>query len=249
MKNRRSKAAVILGMIPTVTLLVGLEKANLAAQDTRPAPESMPNVEAIIERYIQAVGGREALAKLPTRVCQGKKITDLTSRRESVYESHYFEAYAKTLGKCLIVTWTDAGIEHAGTDGQIGWAQDRCGVRNDQEAVTLQLAYLLNPQGPLQIADYFPGLQLKGEDQVLGKRVFVLEPTGLEMAHYGLYLDAQTGLLVRIGYYVELGDYRRIDGVLFPFRVAGSRKGGSTVYEFSEIRHDEAISDSVFVKP
>jgi len=56
--------------------------------------------------------------------------------------------------------------------------------------------------------------------------------------HYALYLDVETGLLVRIGHYLTIGDYRDVDGVLVPHRIVNSRKGGSNTWVFERVRHE-----------
>lgn len=58
-----------------------------------------------------------------------------------------------------------------------------------------------------------------------------------------------TGLLVRIGYYWELKEYRKVDGVKLPFRVALSRKGGSSTYEFYLVKHNLPVEDVLFTAP
>jgi predicted O-methyltransferase YrrM len=53
---------------------------------------------------------------------------------------------------------------------------------------------------------------------------------------------------------VEIGawsfsDYREVDGVLFPHRFTAARRGGTSRYEFSEVRHNEKLDDVEFSLP
>jgi hypothetical protein len=211
--------------------------------------ENVPTVEMVLKRYIDAAGGREALERLSTRLSTGIMITDLTSRQEPILEKYWFTAHAKSPSCYLLEIWTDHGIEKTGFDGTAGWKQDKCGAQPDESAERSKLAYFLNPQGPLYIPDYFPGLKYAGREMLAGKQADVLEPAGRPAAHYRLYFDVTSGLLARIGYYWDIQDYRRVDGVLLPHRISASRKGGSTTWEFNEIRHNIEISDSIFTMP
>jgi len=206
----------------------------------------LPSVESILSRYVDAVGGREAIEKLTSRVCTGKEVTDLTSRQQPIYESHYFKAWAKIPMSFYTEEWTDGGTQSRGYDGQVAWTKDICGVAPDKSGGKRRLDWLLNPQNALRIKDYFPNLALEGTQDVRGHSVYVLKSPEL---HRPLFFDTETGLLIGFGHNWEIHDYVEVDGVLFPHRVHLSRKGGSTVYEFERVEHNVEIDDSLFVMP
>ena len=71
-------------------------------------------------------------------------------------------------------------------------------------------------------------------------------------------LDTQTSLVkhfplpgrtLRIGYYWDLDEYREVNGVLFPHKIATSRKGGSSTYLFDEVVQNQPLPDSLFAMP
>ncbi len=235
------------GTVPLLLLLFFLGLASFAYMPYEvQSAEELPTVEEILQRYIDAVGGREALEKLTTRVCIGKETTDLNSRDHPIYESQHFEAYAMLPSSYYTETWTDAGNYVRAFDGQTGWTKDKCGVKADDKAGTRRLDWLLNPQNALVLELYFPDLAVKEPQQVRGKTVDVLESPAV---HRPLFFDRETGLLIGFGHNWEIHDYREVDGVLVPHRILLSRKGGSTVYEFSEVTHNEDIDKSLFVMP
>jgi hypothetical protein len=237
MRARFTTGAAIFVVIFGLTI-IGLQNPAAA--------EEIPTVEQILERYIEAVGGRAALEKLETRICIGKVITDLSSREQPIYESHYFKAVSKIPASCYAEEWSDAGMFIEGYDGKTGWAKDRCGVRVDERIGKWRLNWLLNPQNALRIEEYYPDLEVKGITRVRDMDVYSLESPAL---HRPLFFDTANGLLVGFGYNWEIHDYREVDGVLFPHRAMLSRKGGSTTYEFAEVRHNEPVDDSLFVMP
>jgi len=236
-------------MLSLLVLAALLVSTNTIAQETENTTNESATVEEILERYVDAVGGREALKRLSTRVCTGKQITDLTSRQQPIYKALDFEAYAKIPKSCYTETRSDTENYRAGYDGNVGWVSDKDGVREDSHSIRSKLAYILNPHGPLYTQDYFPKLTVAGKREVNSKSAYVLESTELDKAYYALHFDVETGLLVRIGHYWEIQDYREVDGVLFPHRIVTSRKGGSTTYQISEVSHNKEISDSIFSIP
>ncbi len=228
-------------------MLVALSGSTIIlAQKTLRTENNAAIVQAILERYVDAVGGRDALERLSTRICTGKEITDLTSRQQPIYESHYFEAYAKIPASYRTEEWTDADVYQRGYDGQVGWIKDKCGARRDESAGKRRLDWLLNPQNALRVEEYFPGLILEDTQHVRGLTVYVLKSPEL---HRPLFFDTTTGLLIGFGDNWEIHDYRAVDGVLFPHRIILSRKGGSTTYEFDQVEHNVEINDSLFSMP
>jgi hypothetical protein len=227
-----------------VSLLV-VNSVGLRAEET----SDTPKVDAILTRYVQALGGEEAIRALTSRMAAGQQITDFSSREHPTYESLYFEARSQASGSYHCQVWSDQGDYQEGFDGTNGWAIDRCGVRDDDRTGRDKLAFLINPQGALQIESYFPGLTFAGVEEIDGIAVAVLIPDTLPEAHYSLYFSRMSGLLVRIGYYWTLEDYREVDNVMVPSRIVASRKGGSTTYELASISHNIEFDDSTFRAP
>lgn len=205
-----------------------------------------PTVAEILDRYIEAVGGREALERITTRVCIGRTVTDLRSWEHPIYEESHFEAYSKTPSSYFTETWSDAGNFIRAYDGKTGWIKDKCGVRVDDDANTDWLDWLLNPQFALNVAGYFPDLVLTGMRQVREYEVYVMESPACRRP---LFFDTESGFLIGCGYNWEIHDYREVNGIMYPHRVHISRKGGSTVYEFDTVEHNIEIADSLFRMP
>jgi len=210
--------------------------------------EARSTLDSVIERYIEAVGGLAAIQNLTTRVCSGKLVTDLPSRTPPFYEALTIEASAKVPHKWLLVSRDSEAVHKYGSDGEIGWRQGLDSIDRDETMRRPKLAFLLDPQGPLHLQDYFPAMDLKGTDATGGREVYVVE-SERDRAHYTLYFDVETGILSQIGYWWDLEDYREVDGVKFPFRIVTGRKGGSSTYSFNEVRHNVTLEDAVFAKP
>ena len=232
---------LIITLIP-LGIIAGTDKKVANKTET-------PLVESILSRYIDAVGGSEALLKLSNRTCTGKQITDLTSRENPSYESLKFKMYAQIPNKCMIEYNSENKSYKEGFDGETGWISDNAGLRVDDNAGRNKIHFLLNPQGPLMVEKYFPNLIYEGITEINNTKVQALKPADLPPEHYTLYFDIETGLLVSIGQYWTLGDFRPIDGVFVPYRINTSRKGGSTVYEFENITHNTEMPENIFNMP
>jgi hypothetical protein len=212
------------------------------------ASEIATSPSQIVERYVDALGGRPALERLTTRLATGRLVTDLSWTDPQVTIVP-FEICAKIPDRILVTMQEKDGIQREGFDGTSGWRSTPKGTVADDAVGRSHLAFLLNPQNAPRLTQYFPKLVRQDTERRDSTELWVLEPEGLDPAHWALRVDAATGRLVQVGHYLTLEDYREVDGVLFPFRIAGSRKGGSSTYEFDAIRHNAEVPDSVFIRP
>jgi hypothetical protein len=219
-----------------------------AAYPGADAGDALPAVDEVLERYVEAVGGRAAIESLTTRVCIGRMVHDL-SWKTPVHEVIPFTAYGAVPGRVLVVEHKPDGTRCEGSDGEVTWVQDAKGVTLKDEPFQSKVAWLFDPQGVARLTDYFPDLEITSEKVVDGRSVYVVESSELDPTHYALSFDAETGLLVGIGYYWSLQDYRVVDGVKIPHRVAMSRKGGSTTFIFDLVGHNLPLEESLFQVP
>ncbi len=238
----RNPAATGLMLMTVICALVqGATASTEGAQD-------LPTAGEVLERYVEAVGGREAVASLTTRVCLGRMVHDLHWHMPP-YEVVHVAGYAASAGRVLMVEHESGGLRCEGFDGETSWVQDAGGVGLREDPIGSRTAWLLDPQGALRLEDYFPDLDVTSRESMDGRKVYVLEPDGLDRAHYALYFDADSGLLVRIGYYWELKDYRDVDGVRVPFRIDMSRKGGSSTLIIDFMKHNLPLDAGLFAVP
>ena len=232
--------ATWLAVLTIQCLAIGVPVWN-AEQDTLPA------LEEVLERYVEAVGGREAIERLTTRVLTGRLVTDLPSRQPPVYESNSFVIYAKLPGKYLVeYQLSDSGTHRDGYDGRTCWSWAEGEVELDAHYAR-RFAWLIDPRNALRMWDYFPDMKMRGVTTLEGRSAYQVAIDD-DVSHT-LHFDAETGLLGRLGYNRELSEYREVDGVLFPFRYAISRKGGSSAYVIDSVEHNVPIDDAELAAP
>ncbi len=234
-------------VIFTIAILaVAIASMPLTARES--GKSELPTVDQVLERYIEAVGGREAIEKLTTRVCKIEQIHDLNWTDPKVQKVP-METYAKDPHLILWKEHKPTGVRLEGYDGNDFWHSEGGETVIREETIPLKQRFVFDPRGPLSIEYYFPNLSVESIETVEGRECYKLLPEGLKEAHFSLYFDIETGLLFRIGYYWTVEEYREIDGVKIPFKITMSRKGGSSTYLFESIEHNVPLDDEMFAVP
>jgi hypothetical protein len=178
----------------------------------------------VLERFVEAVGGRAALEAIDVRHYRGRIVQDLTWKVPR-HEEIPFVAEADAGGR---VRYTESADWQNLPDLDTGEPRRK-------------LRWLMHARFALVVEEFFPDLELRGREVRAGREVVVLAPSKLPFEHYALYFDLETGLLSHVGYHNDVEDWRAIDGVLFPYRWVFGRKGGHTTFVF-EVIADGAAS-------
>jgi hypothetical protein len=233
----RLMAVIVMGTV----LLLGATYASARAA-ARGAPKS---VEEVVQRYIDAVGGREAVERLATRTVTGLLVHDLSWHDPQV-ETLRFVCRAGSRDRYVVEMTGSHGTTREGFDGVSGWRVDSAGVVHaDPDARYSKLGWYTNPQHVLRIAEYFPNPMLHDNCTVDGRPCYAVR-NDRPVAYYTLYIDTNDYLLRAIGWHHSIEDYREVDGVMLPHRIVCGRKGGSSTYVLETIEHNLPMGDEVF---
>jgi hypothetical protein len=209
--------------------------------------EDTPSLEEVLDRYVEAIGGSEAVERLETRVIRGRVVTDLPTWDPPVHEVDSLAVYSKVPGRYLTVQQTSKGTVLEGCDGENSWKRDVDGRAFAFHPVDAGSAWIIDPRFPIRLREYFPDMVLLGTAMLDGRQAHVVD---IDDSHlHRLYFDAESHLLLRIGYNTKLMDCRVIDGVMVPFEVEYSRKGGSSTFVVNSVVHNEPIDDGLFAQP
>jgi hypothetical protein len=248
-----SAAAIVLLAVPALSPAGGPAAGHARSEDAavsasavslQEEPDGVPSLDAILARYVLAVGGRDALLNLGTRVATLRCITDLTSRKVPVYEVDSLAVWSRATGEFRVVHRTPGSVLIEGFDGKEGWKIENGGERAFGLSWGPRDLWLTDPRFPLHLAELFSDMTLVGLDVWNGEWLYVVDVDNDDSHRLGF--DVDTGLLTRLGYYRELRDYAEVDGVLMPMRVLESRKGGSSTFIFDRVSHNEEIDPRVF---
>lgn len=200
----------------------------------------LPTLEQILDRYIEGLGGREAIANLETRTIFGREIDDRPYAGPPVESK--LEVRADAAGNWTMILEGPDGEWREGAWEGDNWVQKPGEDVEPAEYQNTKLAFLFNPQGPLMIEDYFPNPRVTGTWVYDGVEYYQVE-NDLQFEYYTLYFEVETGQLTRIGYHWWLEEFEEIDGVMIPAKVVQGRKGGSTNLYFDSVTHDGEVAD------
>jgi len=238
----------------TAAVIVALGSLAWSGQEKPRTPTL--GAEEILEKSVAAVGGREAYARLASTFARGA-IEFIGQHLHGA-----IELYAKAPNKRLLITDLEhVGRMRQGFDGKVAWIEDPVeGLRRlegrDLERVRLEAEF----HRALKWRELYRAIEPAGEDQVDGRRAYVLRltPKGGKPALH--YYDAETFLLVRQDLVQDttqgplpvrafFSDYREVGGIKTPFRIEQELPAGRIVIQFHEIRNNIALDDAIFRMP
>lgn len=208
----------------------------------------LPTIDEILQRYVEALGGRRAIENILTRVLTGTLTQEHGDRNQekSILPA---EVTAAASDRWKLVLKTAGGAQQMGYDGKNGWIQDTENVRKDGKMARSRLAFLFHPHGPVHFRDYFSPLDLQMKIGSRGQGEYWIKTRDSAGKEQSLVFDVQTGLLTRLGEDIEVKDYRRDAGVLHPVEIVITRNGLISTYLFPTIMVNPRVKDSCFAAP
>jgi photosynthetic reaction center cytochrome c subunit len=225
-----------------------------AKPDVRPAqPAQPPTADSILEKYVAALGGADAIKKVTSRV--GKGVITSSGTNTPI------EVFTKAPNKRITITHAESGDSSTAFDGTIGWMGSagrpaREMAPADAKGSALDSEFYLS----LRMKEIFAQIRAGRPDKIGDVAVTTLMGTRQGLPPVRFFFDANTGLLLRMVRYTEnpLGrmpvqidyaDYRDVDGVKTPFRWTLSRPNGRFTIQLTEVKANVPIDDAKFTKP
>jgi len=224
---------------------------SLLAGAFLPAQDAGAGVDAILDRYVRAIGGQATVERITSRVAKGSLVNTAGTAPMEIYE--------KAPDKFLRILDSPAsGRSEGAFDGAIAWMLNKQqGLREitGPEVENFKRVYILHRQ--ILWKQLYSEMQVAGQELLDGRVADVIGAKADPDLVYKLYFDKETGLLVRSDVTIRgvtvqslYQDYREVDGVKLPFTMRHTRPDGfQWSDQFSEIRHNVAIEDARFAKP
>jgi hypothetical protein len=209
----------------------------------------LKTANAVLDRYQQALGGADAIAKVQSQTIRGElEGTGIT-----------FVQYAKPFKTLTEATLPDGKEILQGFDGKVSWTVTSQGASIDKDTPLESIRRDADLQYPLHEPDYFQKYEFAGVTDFEGHKCYWLHGT----THWGKdnnqFYDVNTGLLV--GYRFEadtasktiaivlFDGYKSFPGGPLVATKNISRVGDQTqTYIYKSVTY-EPLSDSMFELP
>lgn len=228
-----------------------------AIEGTNPGEDKdkpvLPAAEALLDKYLAAVGGADALHKISSRVQKGSL---------GAFGGQHFavDVFSKAPDKRVSVMHLKDGDSVTGFNGQMGWlsvpgrSHPMSAAEADGARIDADLYF------PLHIKTLYPKFSVMPGEKIDGHETYLVVGRNVGQPPLRLYLDQQSGLLLRLVRYVEtpLGrlptqvdyaDYRSADGVKVPFRWSLARPGNRFTIQIESVQQNVSIDEAKFTPP
>ena len=213
----------------------------------------VPTVDQVLQRYVSALGGQNAIEKIHTMAFRGTiELPELKASgttAEYFKEPDHFAAVTEIAGH---------GTTKFVCDGHECWQQDpRNGVAQVTGDDLADMQRRANIHWDLKLHEFYPDLQVKGREVVNGEDAWKLEAS-LGKSTFDFFFSVKTGLLIRFDTdqhvpngtsSVSISDYRPVDKVLFAFGAAQTAGSVKWSRQLKEVKFNEPIDETVFLKP
>jgi outer membrane lipoprotein-sorting protein len=241
---------------PVGTPIITDEEPRPAAEEGKKAGEAkavLPAAELLLDRYLAATGGAEALQKITSRVQKGT----LTA-----FGGQHFpmDVYSKAPDKRYSVMHLQGGDSVTAFDGKQGWlsvpgrVHMMSATENDAARIDADLYFAAH------VKALYQKFQVDAGEKIDGHETYLVVGRTEGQPPLRLYLDKESGLLLRLIRYAEtpLGrnptqidyaDYRDANGVKTPFRWTLSRPGNRFTIQVEKVQQNVPVDDAKFVPP
>ena len=221
--------------------------------------------DEIVDKHLAAVGGREALGRIRTRISTGT--VTITTAAGPI--SGTVESFAKAPNKSRMVIKLDLAPLGGGQftndqrfDGNMGFVIDT--LNGNRDITGTQLEVMKNNGFPTAWLDYRArghAVALIGKETVGDRPAFVLEVTPKTGPTVRTWMDADTYMILktsvsldapdvgRVEQVTEFGDYRTVDGVKVPFSIKSINQVQTLTALLTDVKHNVDVDDASFVKP
>jgi len=219
--------------------------------------EKPPTSQEVVAKFVKAVGGEEAWHKLHSRVRKGTiEFTDMGLKGTVELDE---EAPDKILLSAKVAVLGDFS---RGYDGTTGWSENpQTGVVKMSGSELADTRREAEFYMPLRLTEVYPHMEVTGPQTVEGHDAWEVKATAPDGAMRTFDFDQKTGYLLRITGdetspdgkqkdHIELflEDYKPFDGIMLP-TIHRQTSPMPLVIEFTEVRHNVPLADSIFSPP
>lgn len=233
----------------------------LYAEGTKPPPHvhdesashaNLPTADQILDKYLAAVGGADALKQIKTRVQKGTI--------DAMGKEYPIEVFSEAPEKRVSISHPQGASSVTAFNGQVGWLAIPNAVHymtaSEREAARIDAQLYF----PIQLREMYKELRVLPSEEINAHPTYVIYATGPSHPALRLNFDQQSGLLTRLTRYAEtpLGrlptqidyaEYRENSGVKIPYQWTLTRPNGSFTIRITQVQQNVPVDEKLFVPP
>lgn len=215
----------------------------------------LPTAEQVLSKYVEALGGRENILKLTSRVMAGKFEVDGA-------EGGTVEVFYKTPNLFhSIVNINTYGVLDSGHDARGGWEKPPDGPLRPQTGSDLARSRReLDLHKAVKVAQLYRSVTAKGRGQSGGRPAWLLLAVPAVGHAETMYFDQETGLLLQVDLKLDTDgeavavarfyeDYRDVGGVKVAHTIRFINPGMSYTLRFNTVQHNVVIPQTKLARP
>jgi hypothetical protein len=239
--------------IPNVTTVALMQERQTEHQNEDKeiyVQNRLNTAKQIIDKYIQALGGKEAIGKITSLKLEGSSNNGKNELITYWKAPNFYYSEAKGMRGEFVSTF----------NGSSGWLKMGQYTR-PAEGVDLQnlkLASLFF--SPLDIEKYYSGLKLDDVQLIGSDTVYIVDGTISKYRSIKLYFNTNTGLLERqivfdqtplgsLQVQTDFRNYQKVNGVLFPFETIESDFENVQDVKYRSIKANVHVEENLFETP
>jgi outer membrane lipoprotein-sorting protein len=220
-----------------------------------------PSIDAVLGKYLQAIGGADRLAALRSLSIKG-----IYSGWDTLSLKVPFELYVRAPSQRAMIVHAFDGDLTTVYDGQAGWTAGPETLKpvpvmaltgGNLDVARIETELFFPTRLKEMLTDWLVGPITGIDDRDVRLVQGRLRAGGLPVT---LYFDEESGLLVRVLMYtsspvginprqIDFADYREAGGIRMPFRWTVTWTDGRSTAQVSEIQPNVAIDGSRFGRP
>jgi photosynthetic reaction center cytochrome c subunit len=240
---------------PVATPIITAEEPKREAAEGQPGESKpvYPPADELLDKYLAAIGGGDALQKVTSRVEKGT----LTA-----FGGQHFpiDVYSKAPDKRLSIMHLPNGDSVTAFNGKQGWLSLPGRVHMMTTAENASARIDADLYFPLHVKTLYEKFRVDAGEKLDGHNTYLVVGHTEGQPPLRLYLDKDSGLLLRLMRYsetplgrnptqIDYADYRESNGLKVPFRWTLSRPGAQFTIQVEQLQQNIPVDDAKFVAP
>ena len=212
----------------------------------------LPTPDQVLDKFLAAVGGAEAVNRIKTRVQKGK--IDAAGTQYPV------EVYSEVPEKRVSITHPSRGDSVTAFNGEAGWLSMPNGFHRMTAAEAEAARIDAQLHFPVRLRELYKEFRVRPGEEIGGRQTVLVNAKASGKPDLSLYFDLENGLLLRLIRFaetplgrnptqVDYADFRVADGVKIPYKWTLTRPGGSFTIQIEQVQQNVPVDEKLFVMP